>query len=157
TELHRLPVGQGEILRNGTDVAILAIGATVAPALEAARELAERGIDAAVANARYAKPLDAGLITDLADRVGRLVTVEDNTLSGGFGSSVAALLESSGRCGVLVKSLGIPDEFVEHGTLAILRQRYGLDAPGIARQVMALLASTGDSSLALQQLSQGAP
>ncbi|MDP2663328.1 MAG: transketolase C-terminal domain-containing protein, partial [Dehalococcoidia bacterium] len=96
TELHTLPIGKGEILREGADVAILAIGATVAPALEAARELASNGIDATVVNARFAKPLDAGLITDLARRVGRLVTVEDNTLSGGFGSRVVALMAKAG-------------------------------------------------------------
>ena len=78
------------------------------------------------------------LITDLAGRIKNIVTVEENVLTGGFGSSVVKLLQESGRCDVTVKNIGIPDEFVEHGTQAILRAKYGLDAEGIARQVLEL-------------------
>jgi len=138
TELHEIPIGEGEIVRNGEDVVILAIGVTVAPALEAAGELAASGIEATVVNARFAKPLDSGLITSLARRIKRLVTVEENTLSGGFGSSVAELLQEAGIGDARIKNIGIPDEFVEQGTQAILRAKYGLDAKGIARQVLAL-------------------
>ena len=138
TELHIIPIGEGEIVRNGEDVVILAIGVTVAPALEAAEELAARGIEATVVNARFAKPLDSGLIISLARRIKRLVTVEENTLSGGFGSSVAELLQEAGIGDTRIKNIGIPDEFVEQGTQAILRAKYGLDAKGIARQVLAL-------------------
>jgi len=91
-----------------------------------------------VVNARFAKPLDSGLITSLASRIKRVVTVEENTLSGGFGSSVAKLLQEAGIGGARVRNIGIPDEFVEQGTQAILRAKYGLDAKGIAQQVMAL-------------------
>jgi 1-deoxy-D-xylulose-5-phosphate synthase len=139
TELHEIPVGKSEILRYGEDVAILALGASVAPSMEAATELAAQGIEATVVNARFAKPLDASLINDLAGRIKRIVTVEENVLIGGFGSSVIKLLQESGRCDVTVKSIGIPDEFVEHGTQAILRSKYGLDVKGIVRQVMELL------------------
>jgi 1-deoxy-D-xylulose-5-phosphate synthase len=136
--LHEIPIGKGEILRRGKDVAILAIGTTVAPALEAAQKLASNGIEATVVNARFAKPLDAELIIDLASDIKHLVTVEENALSGGFGNSVASLLQESGISDIRVKSIGIPDEFVEQGTQAILRSKYGLDAEGIARQVLEL-------------------
>ena len=136
TVLYELPIGKGEILREGKDVAILAIGATVAPALEAAQELASNGIEATVVNSRFAKPLDSELILGLAGHIKRLVTVEENTLSGGFGSSVIDLLQKSGINDVQVKSIGIPDEFVEQGAQAILRSRYGLDAKGVAQQVL---------------------
>ena len=141
TELHEIPIGKGEILRDGEDVVIMAIGATVAPALEAASELATKGIEATVVNARFAKPLDSELITGLAGRISRMVTVEENTLNGGFGSSVIKLLQESGVCDVQIKNIGIPDEFVEQGTQAILRAKYGLDAKGIARQAMSLFAN----------------
>lgn len=137
-ELNSIPIGKGEILRNGDDVALLALGATVVPSLGAAGELSAKGIEATVINSRFARPLDCDLITGIARRVKHLVTVEENVLSGGFGSGVAALLHKSGISGVQVKSIGIPDEFVEHGTQAILRANYGLDTKGIARQTLAL-------------------
>ncbi len=138
TELHPIPIGKGEIVRHGEDVAILAIGAMVAPALEAAQELASKGIESTVVNARFAKPLDSELIIGLASRIKRIVTVEENALSGGFGSSVVGLLQKSGMSDIQVKSIGLPDEFIEQGAQAILRSKYGLDAKGIARQLLTL-------------------
>jgi 1-deoxy-D-xylulose-5-phosphate synthase len=134
-----IPIGKGEVVRYGDDVAVLALGASVAPALEAADILAARGIEATVVNARFVKPLDASLIKDLAGRIKHIVTVEENVLAGGFGSSVLKLLQESKVCDVRVETIGIPDEFVEHGTQAILRSKYGLDAEGIARRVSELL------------------
>jgi len=135
TELHSIPVGKGEILRHGEDVAIVAIGSMVAPAVEAAQELAASGIEATVVNARYVKPLDSELLIELASHVKRIVTVEENTLSGGFGSCVTSLLQESGISDITIKSIGIPDEFVEQGSQEALRAMYGLDARGIAQQV----------------------
>ncbi|MBC8429747.1 MAG: 1-deoxy-D-xylulose-5-phosphate synthase [Dehalococcoidia bacterium] len=139
--LHEIPIGKGEIVRYGEDAAILAIGTTVAPALEAAQELASNGIEATVVNARFVKPLDSELIIDLAGRIKRLITVEENALSGGFGSSVVDLLQKSGMSDIRVKSIGIPDEFVEQGTQAILRSQYSLDAKGIAQEVLNLFSA----------------
>jgi len=136
--LHEIPVGKWEILRHGEDVAILAVGAMVAPALETARKLAENKIEATVVNARFVKPLDFELLTDLASRIKRMVIVEENVLSGGFGSSVIKFLKESEIHDVKVKSIGIPDEFVEQGTQGILRAKYGLDTKGIVRQVLTL-------------------
>ena len=139
-ELHEIPIGKGEILRQGKDVAILAIGTTVAPALEAAQELSSKGIEATVVNARFAKPLDTELILDLASDIKCLVTVEENALNGGFGNSVVSRLQESGVSDIRVKSIGIPDEFVEQGSQAVLRSKYGLDAKGITRQVLEFIS-----------------
>jgi 1-deoxy-D-xylulose-5-phosphate synthase len=140
-ELHEIPIGRGEILRHGKDVVILAVGTMVAPALEAAEALAQNGVEATVVNARFAKPLDAELITSLAGDIKRLVTIEENALSGGFGNSVVSLLKEAGVSDIQVKSIGIPDEFVDQGSQAVLRSSYGLDAKGIARQVLKLFPS----------------
>ena len=142
TELHEMPVGKGEILRHGEDVAIIALGASVAPSLEAAAELAARGIEATVVNARFAKPLDTAIIYNLADRIKRIVTVEENVLAGGFGSGVAVVLAESGRHDVTLTNIGLKDEFVEHGTQPVLRSKYGLDVAGIVRRVMDLFPET---------------
>jgi 1-deoxy-D-xylulose-5-phosphate synthase len=135
-EPRELPVGQGEELRPGSDVALLALGSMVAPALEAADLLAGQAVDAAVVNARYAKPLDEPLILEAARRTGRLVTVEENAVQGGFGTSVLRLLSEHGLGDTGVVTLGIPDEFVDQGPQAQVRHRYGLDAKGIAHRTL---------------------
>ncbi|MFC1957795.1 1-deoxy-D-xylulose-5-phosphate synthase [Chloroflexota bacterium] len=147
TELRPIAIGKGETVRRGEDVAIVAIGAMVTPALEAARELASRGIEATVVNARFAKPLDSELIVDLAGRIKRMVTVEENTLSGGFGSNVVACLQKAGVRDIQVKSVGLPDGFIEQGEQAILRSKYALDAKGIAGQVLTLFPDLDSDSL----------
>ena len=140
TELHQLPIGKAEIIKQGEDIVIIGIGSTVMPSLEAAEHLALWGIDAMVINARFAKPLDAELILDLANHTRKMVTVEENVLSGGFGAAVLELLEKAGVCDVKVKRLGIPDEFVTHGRQDFLRSLYHLDALGIAKECVDFLA-----------------
>ncbi|HEY6873323.1 MAG TPA: 1-deoxy-D-xylulose-5-phosphate synthase [Geobacteraceae bacterium] len=135
-----LPIGKGEVLAEGDDLAIVAIGITVYPAMEAAALLKERGIRAAVINARFVKPLDRELILGWARRTGHLVTIEENALQGGFGSAVLELLEEERVTGVKVKRLGIPDRFIEQGPQAQLRKDLGLDAAGIDAAVEAFLA-----------------
>jgi len=135
SDLQQLPLGRGEILRDGQDVCILAIGSTVYPALDAATQLAEEGIECTVINARFAKPLDSELILEQASRTRRLVTVEENTLAAGFGSAVVQLLESSKLPGVRTECVGLPDEFIEHGPQELLRSMFDLDAEGIARRI----------------------
>jgi len=145
-ELQSVPIGKGEILRSGEDVAILSIGAMVAPAFEAARELASNGIEATLVNARFVKPLDSELIMNLASRIKRLVTVEENAVIGGFGNSVVDLLQKSGMSNIQVKSIGLPDEFVELGTQDILRSKYGLNAKGIVQEVLSLFPTFDSNS-----------
>ncbi len=139
TRLHEIPIGKWEILKEGDDLAILAIGSMVTPAIEAAQVLSERQIEATVVNARFAKPLDTEMLTDLAKNVKRIITVEENALSGGFGASVSRSLHESGIHEVDLKTLGIPDEFVEQGPPDVLRAGYGLDTKGIVRQALTLV------------------
>jgi 1-deoxy-D-xylulose-5-phosphate synthase len=127
-------------MKQGVDIAIIGIGSTVIPSLEAAEHLALEGVDAMVINARFAKPLDRELILDVTNRTKKIVIVEENVLSGGFGTAVLELLEKAGVSDVRVKQLGIPDEFVTHGKQDFLRSLYHLDAQGIARECLDFLA-----------------
>ncbi|MCX8043245.1 MAG: 1-deoxy-D-xylulose-5-phosphate synthase [Desulfobacterota bacterium] len=133
-EFTMIPVGLAEVLRHGTDAALVAIGNTVMPALGAADILAETGITCTVINSRYIKPLDTHTLCSYAHRVKVIVTVEENVLHGGFGSAVLEALAASGPLPPVVR-LGIPDVFVEHGSQTLLRSRYGIDAHGIAAAV----------------------
>ena len=137
--LSKVPIGKAEVLREGKDLLILALGASVYPALEAAKELDKQGFSATVVNARFVKPLDEPLILSLAAKHGRVLTVEENVLAGGFGSARAGTPGRPDLFGVTVKRLGIPDVFVEHGTQDILRKKYGLDAAGILKSALAIL------------------
>jgi 1-deoxy-D-xylulose-5-phosphate synthase len=129
-----LPVGVGEALREGDDVAIIAFGYGVTAALQAAEQLAGEDIQATVINARFAKPLDSELILEAARRCKQVVTVEDGVRMGGFGSAVLEMLQDHG-CRVPVLRLGIPDRFIEHGKREKLLEMLGLDGPGVAKSV----------------------
>ena len=133
-ELVELPIGVSETLREGGDVAIVAYGTVVQAAMAAADALAADGIEATVVNARFAKPLDVERYLTLAARVGRIVTVEEHVVSGGFGSAVSELFTERGAK-VELEMLGVPDEWVDHGAQKIWRKHFGLDADGIAAAV----------------------
>jgi len=137
------PIGFGkwELLKDGNDVAILAVGSTVYPALAAAQKLMECGIDAAVVNARFLKPMDDELLHRLGKKTGRVLTVEEGQLAGGFGSAV---MEKLGD--FKVKCLGIPDVFVEQGTQEYLRDKYRISEPGIVDEVKAWMESEAHES-----------
>jgi 1-deoxy-D-xylulose-5-phosphate synthase len=136
-----LELGRGELLMDGDDAAILAVGSRVYPAMEAARELAENGgASVAVFNARFIKPLPEVQILDLAKKVGKLLIVEENAVAGGFGSAVLELLADRGALsGIEVKRVGLPDQFVEHGDQKKLRVKIGIDKTGIAKALSAML------------------
>jgi 1-deoxy-D-xylulose-5-phosphate synthase len=142
-ESKTLPIGQGELLSEGNDLAILAIGNRVSPAVAAARKLDEEGISASVANCRFVKPLDRDLIFRLADKTKRLLTVEENALQGGFGSAVLEILAEEGHTGVRVVRLGIGDHFVEHSSQQIQRSSCGIDVPGIIEAARAMVKGDG--------------
>ncbi|MBT1070270.1 1-deoxy-D-xylulose-5-phosphate synthase [Geobacter chapellei] len=146
-ELKTLEIGKGELLLEGDDLCIVAIGSTVYPALQAAELLKQQGIKAGVVNARFVKPLDTELILSVARTTGCIVTVEENALQGGFGSAVLELLSDNGLQDVRVKRLGIPDYYVEHGSQAQLRKDLGIDAEGIAASVQKLVAEKTKISL----------
>ena len=134
-EIQALPIGKGEVLTMGADVAILAVGVTVTPALEAAKQLKDESISATVVNCRFVKPLDVELITRLATEIPFMVTVEENVLPGGFGSAVVECLMDAGIIDSRVVRLGIPDTYVEHGSQKTLRSKYGIDTSGIVKAV----------------------
>jgi 1-deoxy-D-xylulose-5-phosphate synthase len=116
----RIEMGSAEVLSFGKDVAILAIGSMVEPAMQAADILVRSGIDATVVNMRFVKPLDKELIIDVANNIGRIITVEEHALAGGFGSSVLGVLETAGISNVIVRRLGVPDRFIQHGSRDLL-------------------------------------
>ena len=132
-------IGEAEILKEGKDVAIFALGNTVHAALAAAARLDKEGVSTMVVNSRFIKPLDRNLISSVASVVPRMITVEENTLEGGFGSAVLELLNDLEGLHVRVKRLGIPDAFIEQGTQKELRNKYGLDEAGIYLSVLSIL------------------
>ena len=138
--LHALPIGKAEVLREGKDVVLWAIGSMVQSALQAAEVLAQQGISAGVVNMRFAKPLDKELLVEHAAKYGKIVTLEEGVLAGGVGSAVLEALNEAkllAKCRVL--TLGIPDEFVLHGDKKLLLRDLHLDVQAIAEQTAALV------------------
>lgn len=138
-EMEIVEIGKAELLRQGSDVVIAAIGQTVLPALKAAEDLAPLGLQVAVVNARFVKPLDGELFRDLLGRVPRLITVEDHVIAGGFGSALIEFLADEGLTGIEVKRLGVPDRFIPHGTQDELRKLCGFDKDAIAQAVLQMV------------------
>ena len=136
-----LPLGKGELLCEGTDIGIIAIGVTVVPALQAAGRLAEEGVSVAVANARFVKPLDRALVGYVAKNVRCLLIVEEGSRMGGFGSAVLEALSQQDLLTLPTRVLGLPDKYIEQGPQDILRARYGLTADGIYEEAKGLLAA----------------
>jgi len=131
-----IEVGRGELLREGSRVALLGYGYGVPLALGAADRLEEHGVEATVADARFAKPLDGELVDSLAREHELLVTVEENVLQGGFGSAVLEhLADADASAGTRVLRLGLPDRYVTHGKPALLREEVGLTPAAIAERV----------------------
>jgi 1-deoxy-D-xylulose-5-phosphate synthase len=135
-----LPIGRAEVIREGDDITIVALGSMVIPAIEASEQLSTMGIESTLINARFVKPLDAETILHYAARTGNILTVEEGILSGGFGSAVIEELMQSSIEGIAVKSLGIPDRFVEQGPQEILRDTYDLSARGITKVALAMVS-----------------
>ena len=141
-DIQPLPIGKAQILKEGEDVLILAIGQSVCEALDAHSELAQLGISAAVVNCRFVKPLDVELICSLAKKIPRIITVEENIRQGGFGSAVLEEFNDSGITGFQLERIGIPDTFVEHGPQNLLRSKYGVDADAIVETAKRLMTSS---------------
>lgn len=141
--LERLPIGKGEVLHEGKEVMMLAIGTMVHTAQRTAEMLVQDGIDAGVINLRFAKPLDRELILDVAKKYPYFVTIEENALAGGVGSAILELLNDAGLYDVKVLRLGIPDRFIEHGNRSLLLADLGLDEETIAEQVKRFVIKNG--------------
>ncbi len=128
-EIEKIELGKAELVKSGEDLLIISIGVMFYPVSDAVKILESKGISVGFINARFVKPIDKDLITKEALRSGKVLTVEDNTLSGGFGSAVKEILSGYG---IPVKSLGIEDFFPEQGERSYLLSKYGLDAENIA-------------------------
>ena len=137
-EIKPLPIGEAELILDGDDVAIVAIGHLVAEAQDAAERLRADGISAALLNARFVKPLDTGRLSELAGRCRAMVVVEEHSIHAGLGDTVAAALAGLGQS-LPLKLLGIPDQRVEHGSAGQWRAEFGLDAAGIESAARELL------------------
>ncbi len=160
-----IQLGRSEVMREGGDVALIALGAGVKIALDAADKLAASGVHATVVNARFCKPLDAETILAAARRCGAVVTIEDGVTSGGFGSAVLELLAANG-VPVPATLVGLPDDFIEHGPVPTLRALAGLTADEVARKALAQMPSrpmtwtngsgNGKGALVLDRMPAGA-
>ena len=137
-ELVPLPIGKAELLVEGDQVAILALGTMVYPSLEAASILRDAGISPLVVNMRFVKPIDEELILSCAERFDIIVTVEENVIAGGFGTAVLELLEQRGITATRVVRIGYPDQYIEQGEQHELREQYRLTARGIASRIQEL-------------------
>jgi 1-deoxy-D-xylulose-5-phosphate synthase len=145
-----LEIGKAEVLRHGADVALFGLGNFCEVALETADLLEKQGIKAAVINPRWIKPLDAGTLEFFARGVKVLCTLEDHAVTGGFGAAVAEHLADAAILTPLVR-VGWPDHFIEHGSVAILREKYGMTAQATAVRIMQSLKAGSENN---QELSR---
>jgi 1-deoxy-D-xylulose-5-phosphate synthase len=134
-----LPIGKGEILRQGDDILLVGYGSMVYPSMQTAEILSEHGIEATVVNARFAKPLDTELILPLAQKIGRVVTFEEGCLPGGFGSGIIEAMMDADVV-VPVTRIGVPDLLVEHATAEESKAELGLTPPQMAERILKLFA-----------------
>jgi 1-deoxy-D-xylulose-5-phosphate synthase len=137
-EFKEIPLGKAELIKDGKDLTIIAIGNLVYQALKAAEDLEKENISIAVINARFIKPLDEDLILDFAKKTGKIITIEENTLIGGFGSAVCELLADR-NIPVKIRRIGLPDKFIEHGDLKTLKRKYGLTSETLKKIALELL------------------
>ena len=138
-ELGTIPIGSWEVLREGTDAAILTFGTTIPMALESAEELEARGISVKVVNARFIKPLDYKMLDGLFEEQLPILTIEEAVLEGGFGSAILEYAHESGQHDVVIERMGIPDQFIEHGSVSRLLEDIHLTKEEAVRRVAAFV------------------
>jgi 1-deoxy-D-xylulose-5-phosphate synthase len=141
SRLTPVDIGTWEVLREGKDAVLLAVGSMVHQALEAAAALSEKSVEVSVVNCRYVKPLDEDILGQMAARHDLLVTVEENVLAGGFGAAVLEYLEQKGAWGRRAVRMGLPDCFIEHGGRDALLDGLDLSARGICDRILKELKS----------------
>lgn len=137
-QLKNIPIGTWEVLREGTDVAILTFGTTIPMALQAAERLANDGISVQVVNARFIKPLDEQMLHTLLQKNMPLLTIEEAVLQGGFGSAVLEFAHDHGYHGAIIDRMGIPDRFIEHGGVSQLLEEIGLTTEHVMERIYLL-------------------
>jgi 1-deoxy-D-xylulose-5-phosphate synthase len=136
TPYENIPIGRAELLKEGKDLVIVALGNMIAPSMEAAALLEKEGFSVGVVNCRFVKPLDKKLV-DYAKAAGKILVVEENIRQGGLGSAILELFSDMDVHNVLTKRIGLPDKFIEHGSASLLREKYGLDQAGILKEARA--------------------
>jgi len=136
-----IPIGEAEVLKEGEDLLIIALGSMVKPSMEAAMILEEEGFSVGVVNCRFVKPLDKRLV-EYSTRVGRVLVVEENIRSGGLSGALLELFCDMNILNVRIKRMGLPDKFVEHGPVSTLKKKYGLDKSGILKEARDLCDQT---------------
>ncbi|MGG4000364.1 1-deoxy-D-xylulose-5-phosphate synthase [Anoxybacillus kestanbolensis] len=137
-QLKKIPIGMWEVLREGTDAAILTFGTTIPMALQAAERLANEGISVQVVNARFIKPLDEAMLHTLLQQNMPLLTIEEAVLQGGFGSAVIEFAHDHGYHGAIIDRMGIPDRFIEHGGVSQLLEEIGLTTEHVMERICLL-------------------
>ncbi len=137
-DIKEIPVGKAEVLKQGADASIFAIGSTVYPAMEAAKKLEEEGINVSVINSRFIKPIDKACVLEFAKKTKNILTVEENVIQGGFGTAILEAVQGYHK-DIKIKTLGIPDIFVEHGPQNVLRAIHKIDAQGIYNTIKEIL------------------
>lgn len=137
-QLKKIPIGTWEVLREGTDAAILTFGTTIPMALQAAERLANEGISVQVVNARFIKPLDEHMLHALLQKNMPLLTIEEAVLQGGFGSAVLEFAHDHGYHGAMIDRMGIPDRFIEHGGVPQLLEEIGLTTEHVMERICLL-------------------
>ncbi|MFE1243984.1 1-deoxy-D-xylulose-5-phosphate synthase [Fictibacillus sp. NPDC058756] len=145
-EFENIPIGSWEVLKEGDDVAILTFGTTVPMALEAWEVLAKSGVSARVINARFIKPLDFKMLNDLYAQNMPILTLEEAILQGGFGSAVLEHAADN-QANVLIDRMGIPDCFIEHGSVTKLLEEIGLTTPDLVERVKKLVKRKAEKGL----------
>jgi 1-deoxy-D-xylulose-5-phosphate synthase len=133
-----LEIGKGEVICEGDDLLIIAVGKSVCEAVKADQLLKEKNIRSTIINARFVKPLDADLIGNYAAKINKIITIEEHVLDGGFGSAVLEMLIDKGITGFSLKRIGIRDCFVEHGPSDVLRRDYEVDSAAIMKAAFEL-------------------
>jgi 1-deoxy-D-xylulose-5-phosphate synthase len=137
--LHEIPIGTWEVLREGSDAAILSFGPMLKTAEKAAKQLAGEGISVKVINARYIKPMDHEILMDLAHRKLPVLTLEEGVLQGGFGSAVLEFFHDEGFDEMIIQRMGIPDRYIEHGSVSDLLEEVGLTADRVCERIRMML------------------
>jgi 1-deoxy-D-xylulose-5-phosphate synthase len=138
-QLGVIPIGSWEVIKEGTDAAVLTFGTTIPMALEAAEELEARGMSVKVVNARFIKPLDRAMLNELFTQNMPILTIEEAVLEGGFGSAVLEYAHESGHHGAVIDRMGIPDQFIEHGSVTMLLEDIHLTKEEAVRKLTALV------------------
>ncbi|OIU71108.1 1-deoxy-D-xylulose-5-phosphate synthase [Rossellomorea aquimaris] len=138
TELKAIPIGEWEVLKDGTEVAVLTFGTTIPMALEAANELEEQGISVRVINARFIKPMDEEMLKSIFEEDIPVLTIEEAVLQGGFGSAVLEYVQEKGIRNAVVERIGIPDYFIEHGSVKELLNEIGMTKENVMDRILTI-------------------